>query len=147
MTIMIRRLQKTYSELITLPTFEERFEYLATAQKIGDTTFGHNRYLDQLLYRSDKWRKEVRPKILMRDDCCDLAMKDHNHDIDGIAVIHHINPITVEDILNNDPIVFDPENLITTWEITHKAIHFSDISLLPSLLVERKKYDTCPWRK
>lgn len=137
---------KSYTELMSLPTFEERFEYLKQSALIGQETFGSNRYLNQILYGSKEW-KEFRNNIIIRDCGCDLGIKDGFHDILGRAVVHHINPITVEDILERKPCVFDPNNVITCWEITHKAIHYGDISLLPKPFTERMANDTCPWRR
>lgn len=134
---------KTYSELITLQTFEDRFNYLQLRGKVGKSTFGYNRYLNQILYNSPEWRR-FRNEIIIRDNGCDLACD--GYEIYGRALIHHINPITVEDIVNHNPMVFDPENVITTVHSTHNAIHYGDESLLPKSPIERKQNDTCPWR-
>ena len=142
----MRQLIKTYSELISLPTFEERFEYLKLAQLIGEETFGPYRYLVQEFYWSKEW-KQTRSKIIVRDNGCDLGIDDGEHIIPGNIHVHHINPITVKDLMNHDPILLDPENLISMWEITHKALTYGNIDLLPKPLVERTKNDTCPWRK
>lgn len=141
---MGRKLIKTYSELIKLPTFEERFEYLRTGNIIGNAKFGSKRYLNQEFYNSKEWKMR-RSEIITRDGCCDLGMPDR--EIDGEVMVHHINPVTEEDLINHDPILLDPENLITVWGITHRAIDYGDISLLPTQMVERTKNDTCPWRK
>ena len=135
---------KTYSELITLPTFEDRFKYLQLKGAVGKDTFGHDRYLNQALYNSSEW-KSLRNKIIIRDDGCDLACE--GFEIYGQILIHHINPITVEDIINRSPKVFDPENLITTVHNTHNAIHYSDASLLITAPIKRSKNDTCPWKR
>lgn len=140
---MIMKTIKTYSELITLQTFEDRFNYLQLRGEVGKATFGHNRYLNQILYNSPEWRR-FRNEIIIRDNGCDLACD--GYEIYGRALIHHINPITVEDIVNRNPMVFDPENVITTVHNTHNAIHYSDESLLPKSPIERKQNDTCPWR-
>lgn len=134
---------KTYSELITLQTFEDRFNYLQLRGKVGKSTFGYNRYLNQILYNSYEWRR-FRNEIIIRDNGCDLACD--GYEIYGRALIHHINPITVEDIVNHNPMVFDPENVITTVHSTHNAIHYGDESLLPKSPIERKQNDTCPWK-
>ena len=134
---------KTYSELITLQTFEDRFNYLQLRGEVGKSTFGYNRYLNQILYNSPEWR-HFRNEIIIRDNGCDLACD--GYEIYGRALIHHINPITVEDIVNHNPMVFDPENVITTVHSTHNAIHYGDESLLPKSPIERKQNDTCPWR-
>lgn len=134
---------RTYSELITIPTFEERFEYLHLKGSVGIETFGYDRYLNQILYNSMEWRK-LRNEIIVRDNGCDLACE--GHEINGRALIHHIDPITVDDIVKRHPKVFDPENLITTIHNTHNAIHYGDASLLITAPVERSRNDTCPWR-
>lgn len=134
---------KTYSELITLSTFKERFKYLSLDGIVGKETFGHDRYLNQILYNSPEWKK-VRKEIIIRDNGCDLACE--GYDIHGKILIHHMNPITVDDIVNHNPIVFDPENLITTVHNTHNAIHYGDDSLLNGPPIERTRNDTCLWR-
>ena len=111
---------KTYSELITIPTFIERYRYLRIGGQVGVDTFGHDRYLNQILYNSDEWRS-FRAEIIVRDNGCDLACE--GFEIDKYALVHHINPITVEDVLNRHPKVFDPENVITTVLATHNAKH------------------------
>lgn len=145
---------KSYSELITLPSFEERFRYLQLDGQVGKETFGYDRYLNQMLYNSQEWRR-LRDKIIIRDNACDLAHENHEipswRDENGKRhgpkiLIHHINPISMEDIVNRRPIVFDPENMITTIMATHNAIHYSDESLLPKDPIERTQNDTCPWR-
>ena len=135
---------RTYSELITIPTFEERFEYLKLNGSVGLETFGHDRYLNQILYNSPEWRR-FRPEIIVRDNGCDLACE--GYEIFGKILIHHINPITAKDILNRNPKVFDPENVITTVHNTHNAIHYGDENLLITAPIERNRNDTCPWRK
>lgn len=135
---------RTYSELITIPTFEERFEYLKLNGSVGLETFGHDRYLNQILYNSQEWRR-FRPEIIVRDNGCDLACE--GYEIFGKILIHHINPITAQDILNRNPKVFDPENVITTVHNTHNAIHYGDENLLITAPIERSRNDTCPWRK
>ena len=135
---------RTYSELITIPTFEERFEYLKLNGSVGLETFGHDRYLNQILYNSQEWRR-FRPEIIVRDNGCDLACE--GYEIFGKILIHHINPITAKDILNRNPKVFDPENVITTVHNTHNAIHYGDENLLITAPIERSRNDTCPWKK
>ena len=135
---------RTYSELITIPTFEERFEYLKLNGSVGLETFGHDRYLNQILYNSPEWRR-FRPEIIVRDNGCDLACE--GYEIFVKFLIHHINPITAQDILNRNPKVFDPENVITTVHNTHNAIHYGDENLLITAPIERSRNDTCPWRK
>lgn len=135
---------KSYSELIKLKTFEERFQYLKLDGRVGVATFGNDRYLNQILYSSRKW-KNFRREIIKRDGGCDLGVPGHEFDMYGN--IHHINPITIDDVLNERPCVYDPENVILTMSNTHKAIHYSDERILDGMPVERKPYDTCPWKK
>ena len=135
---------RTYSELITLPTFKERFNYLRLDGRVGLETFGHDRYLNQILYNSPEWRN-LRSRIVTRDCGRDLACE--GYDIYGQVLVHHINPITVKDILDRNPMVFDPENLITTVHNTHNAIHYGDESLLTTEPIVRYKNDTCPWNR
>ena len=140
----MKNLIRTYSELITIPTFEERFEYLKLNGSVGLETFGHDRYLNQILDNSPEWRR-FRPEIIVRDNGCDLACE--GYEIFGKILIHHINPITAQDILNRNPKVFDPENVITTVHNTHNAIHYGDKNLLITEPIERSRNDTCPWKK
>lgn len=135
---------KSYSELITLPTFEERFQYLRLDGSVGATTFGFDRIVNQMFYqRSAEW-KRVRDKIIIRDHGCDLGVE--GHEIYGRIIIHHINPVTIEDLERMSSLLFDPENLISTAHMTHNAIHYGDESLLVTAPIERRKNDTCPWR-
>lgn len=134
---------KTYSELITIPTFEERFEYLQLKGSVGKDTFGYDRYLNQVLYRSPEW-KRLRNQIIIRDDGCDLACD--GYDVYGKVLIHHLNPITVEDVLARSRKVFDPDNLVCVSHNTHNAIHYGDVDLLVTGPIIRTKNDTCPWR-
>lgn len=134
---------KSYSELITLPTFEERFEYLRLNGTVGSETFGHDRYLNQTLYRSPEW-KRFRHKIIIRDNGCDLACE--GYEIYEKVLIHHINPITIKDILERNSMIFDPENVVCTVLNTHNAIHYGDESLIIKAPIKRSKNDTCPWR-
>ena len=135
---------RTYSELITLPTFEDRYEYLKLNGKIGEETFGFDRYINQQLYqRSQKW-KSVRDKVIIRDNGCDLSME--GYEIWGKIIIHHMNLITIEDIERESDFVFNPKYLISTSLNTHNAIHYGDENLLIKAPIERTKYDTCPWR-
>ena len=136
---------RTYSELIKLETFEERYEYLKLGDKVGEETFGYDRYLNQLLYKSGRW-KRTRANVITRDLGCDLGMPDREIPEGVIIMVHHMNPITVEDVLNESEFVFDPEYLITTIKITHDAIHYGKKELLYQDPIERSKNDTCPWR-
>lgn len=134
---------KSYSELITIPTFKERYIYLKLDGKVGKETFGYDRYLNQLFYHSDEWRK-FRDSIILRDNGNDLGVD--NYPINGRILIHHINPIYPEDIIKRSQILFDPENVISVSKSTHNAIHYGDESLLFLDLTERSSNDTCPWR-
>ena len=134
---------RTYSELITIPTFEERFEYLQLKGSVGKDTFGYDRYLNQVLYRSPEW-KRLRNQIIIRDCGCDLACD--GYDIYGKVLIHHLNPITVEDVLARSRKVFDPDNLVCVSHNTHNAIHYGNVDLLVTGPIIRTKNDTCPWR-
>lgn len=138
-TAMIR----TYSELIKLDTFEARYRYLKIGGRVGEETFGYERYLNQILYRSQRW-KSVRNKVIIRDCGCDLGVE--GYDIPGRILVHHMNPITIDDIEQNLDIVFDPEFLISTTHNTHNAIHYGDESLLILAPVARTLHDTCPWK-
>lgn len=136
---------KRYSELIMLPTFEERFNYLKLNGSVGRDTFGFDRVFNQMFYNSLEW-KQCRDKIITRDLGCDLGVP--GHEIFGSkVVIHHMNPITLEDLDKKTEILLDPEYLITTTHFTHNAIHYGDSNLLVSEPIERKKNDTCPWKR
>lgn len=134
---------KSYSELITFTDYVDRFRYLKLNGQIGDETFGYNRYLNQKFYKSNEWLS-FRRDIIIRDNGCDLGMD--GYDIHGIIHIHHINPITLKDIYDRNPILLDPENVICVSTITHKAIHYGDESLIFTGIIERTENDTCPWR-
>ena len=134
---------RTYSEMITLKTYEERFDYLKIGGRVGLETFGYDRYLNQILYNTKQWKK-FRREIIIRDNACDLACE--GYEINYRILVHHINPITVEDIINRNPMIFDPENAITTTHRTHNAIHYGDKNLLMLQPMERTPNDTCPWR-
>ena len=135
---------KTYSELCNILSFKGRYQYLQMNGTVGQDTFGFNRYLNQILYNSEEW-KSCRREIIIRDDGCDLGCEGFI--IHGRTIVHHINPITVDDILNRNSKVFDPENLICVSHITHQAIHYGDENLLFKTPIERIKNDTCPWKK
>lgn len=135
---------KTYSELITLPTFKERFQYLKLDGVVGEETFGFDRYLNQIFYQSYEWRK-IRDLVIIRDNGCDLGIE--GREIRGKILIHHMNPISKSDILNRSEFLLNPEYLICTYKNTHDAIHYGDESILYQEPIERTKYDTCPWRK
>ena len=134
---------KTYSELITIPTFKERYEYLRLKGLVGEETFGYDRYLNQSFYKSREWI-DIRDYVIIRDNGCDLGMP--GHEIHGRILIHHMNPITKEDILRRSEFLLDPEYLISTIKLTHDAIHYGDENLLMDEPIVRTKNDTCPWR-
>lgn len=134
---------RTYQELISLPTFLDRYNYLRISGHVGEATFGFDRWLNQKLYRSHEW-KRVRREVILRDDACDLAypgfeLYDH-------VLVHHMNPITVEDIIHRLDFVLNPDYLVTVSYETHRAIHYGDEGLLPLEPTERRPNDTCPWR-
>lgn len=134
---------RTYAELIRIPTFEERYRYLQLRGTVGEETFGFKRWLNQEFYHSEEWLS-FRDRIIVRDGGCDLAVD--GFEIFGSIIIHHLNPITYEDILNRNPCVFDPNNVVCTKLSTHNAIHYGDENLLAKPPMERTKNDTCPWR-
>ena len=135
---MIRR----YSELRHIPTFEERFEYLKLNGSVGRETFGFDRYINQRFYTSKEWR-DIRHYVIARDLGLDLGAE--GYEINSRILIHHMNPIVVDDILHTNDDILDPEFLITTCHNTHNAIHYGDSSLLPKPLVERSRGDTRLW--
>ena len=134
---------RSYSELITFETFEERFNYLKLKGEVGKETFGFDRYLNQIFYKDPEWLR-VRDKVIVRDNGCDLGILDR--EIYSKILVHHMNPITKEDILSKSKYLLDPEYLICTTKNTHDAIHYSDDSILIKELINRTKNDTCPWR-
>ena len=134
---------KTYSELIKLKTFEERYEYLRLGGIVGKETFGFDRYLNQTFYKTDEWLS-IRDHVIVRDNGCDLGIE--GREIHSRILVHHMNPITKEDILSRSEYLLNPEYLICTIKSTHDAIHYGDESLLIKLPVERRKNDTCPWK-
>lgn len=135
---------RTYTELSRLPSFEERYRYLRLTGQVGKETFGFDRYLNQVFYRSQRW-KRIRDEVILRDNGCDLGVE--GYEIYGRIIIHHMNPITLEDIERESIYLLDPEFLICTVHNTHNAIHYGDENLLITAPIERTKYDTCPWRK
>lgn len=134
---------RTYSELIKLPTFEERFRYLKLNGRVGEETFGFDRWLNQKFYKDPEWRA-VRDKVIIRDAGCDLGMPDR--EIGGKILVHHMNPITKDDILQRTEYLLNPEYLICTVKNTHDAIHYGSEDLLITVPIERTRNDTCPWR-
>ena len=135
---------RTYSELITIPTFEERYQYLRLNGRVGEETFGFDRWLNQRFYKDPEWLK-IRDEVIIRDNGCDLAIP--GREIYSRILIHHMNPITKDDILQRSKYLLDPEYLICTIKNTHDAIHYGDENLLVKGPVERKPNDTCPWRR
>lgn len=134
---------RCYSELVLLPTFEERFQYLRLDGVVGQETFGFDRYMNQYFYRSKEWRR-VRDIVIARDAGCDLGIA--GHEIFDRVLIHHMNPIRPEDIRDRSDILLNPEYLITTVHETHQAIHYGDESLLITAPIPRERNDTCPWK-
>lgn len=142
MTMKMRDI-RTYSELVTFPTFKERYKYLKLAGTVGEDTFGFDRYLNQAFYKSKEWL-DIRNYVIVRDHGCDLGLD--GYEIHSRILIHHMNPIMKADILQRSEFLLDPEYLITTVKRTHDAIHYGDDSLLMDAPVERTRNDTCPWR-
>lgn len=137
---------RTYSELVRLPTFEERFRYLRLNGKVGQDTFGFDRIFNQMFYRSREW-KSLRDQIIVRDNGCDLGVEGYEIP-DGVGIyIHHMNPISLDDIRDYTDYLMNPEYLITTIHRTHNAIHYGDENSLPKGPIERRKNDTCPWKR
>ena len=134
---------RTYSELIMLQTFKERYKYLRLGGTVGEDTFGFDRYLNQAFYKSREWL-DVRDYVIVRDHGCDLGLE--GYEIHGKIIVHHMNPILKSDILERNKFLLDPEDLISTVKRTHDAIHYGDDSLLLDAPIERTKNDTCPWR-
>lgn len=134
---------RTYSELIRIPTFIGRFEYLKLSGEVGMATFGSDRYLNQRFYTSKEWRS-FRHEIITRDLGCDLAMPDH--EIQKLITIHHLNPVRTEHFDSMIEFLMDPENVVTVSDNTHRAIHYGDAELLPRPFVERRPNDTCLWK-
>lgn len=135
---------RTYSELSKLTTLEERYNYLRIGGKVGEETFGFDRYINQYFYqRCPEW-KSVRNHVIVRDNGCDLGVEGYK--IRGTILVHHMNPITLEDIERKSDFLLDPEFLISTTLNTHNAIHYGNIDLLPQAPIERRPFDTCPWK-
>ena len=134
---------RTYSELIAFPTFEERFKYVQLNGQVGESTFGFDRYMNQVFYRSQKW-KSIRDFVIIRDCGCDLGVE--GYDIHGKIIIHHMNPLSMRDIETESDFLLNPDFLICTTHNTHNAIHYGDENLLVTAPIERTKNDTCPWR-
>ena len=140
---MRKTMNRTYRECMQLPTFQERYRYLQIGGRVGKETFGFDRYLNQMLYRTPEW-KRFRRDMIVRDNGCDLGCE--GYEIYGNILVHHINPITVDDVVNRASCIFDPNNAICTSLNTHNAIHYGDETLLITEPVIRKPNDTCPWK-
>lgn len=138
------KMLKTYREMRQFKTFEERFKYLQLKGAVGEDTFGFDRWINQKFYRSVEWRR-VRDQVIIRDNGCDLGCEDHP--IIGRIIIHHINPLCVEDFDQNPDYLLNPDYLVCTSHNTHNAIHYGDENLLPKEWQPRQPNDTCPWRK
>lgn len=135
---------KTYSELSKLGTLHERLEYLKSPNLIGEQTLGSHRYLVQAFYSSSEWKK-ARRSVIIRDNGNELGLDDH--EIFGKVIVHHINPITVEDLIYKRPCLTDPDNLVCSSELMHSAIHYGADLQVETPSIDRKANDTCPWRK
>ncbi|WP_331464825.1 MULTISPECIES: hypothetical protein [Blautia] len=140
----MKKMIRTYSELIKLKTFKDRFEYLKLDGIVGEETFGFDRYMNQIFYKSREWTS-VRRSVIIRDNGCDLGVE--GYEIHGKILIHHMNPINLSDIVHKTDELLNPDYLITTVLSTHNAIHYGDASLLPVLPIERRANDTCPWKR
>lgn len=141
--MVIQMIIRTYNELMLLPTFEERFEYLKLSGRVGEETFGFDRWLNQKFYRSAEW-KHLRDQVIIRDNGCDLGVE--GREIYGKILIHHMNPISKKDILERTDLLLNPMYLISVTKQTHDAIHYSDDSILMKDPIVRSRNDTCPWR-
>ena len=130
--------------MITLPTFMERYQYLKLNGTVGEDTFGFDRYLNQVFYKSKEWR-DIRDYVIVRDNGCDLAVEDRM--IGNLVLVHHMNPIRIEDIKMRSEYLLNPEYLVCVSRNTHNAIHYGDSELLIAEPIERRKNDTCPWRQ
>lgn len=139
-----RNLNKSYLELINLPTFKERLQYLMIGGSVGKETFGRERYLNQILYKTPLWL-DFRGTVIIRDEGCDLGLKGYEI-VDEKILVHHINPVNLEDVLNRNPMVFDLNNVISTRLATHNAIHYGT-ELTTIITEDRYPNDTCPWKK
>ena len=137
---------RTYSEMINLPTFQERFEYLKLTGTVGSATFGSDRWLNQLFYKNELWKK-LRRDVMLRDGGFDLGIRDPNLEIRGPVYVHHMNPIEAVDIVDRSEYLLNPEFLICVSANTHQAIHYSSYDLAAKSPVERTPFDTCPWKQ
>ena len=145
MTQTMNTIIRTYSELTLLPTFEERFRYLKLGGKVGADTYGFDRYLNQQFYQHDPMWRSSRDTVIIRDNGCDLGVE--GYEIHGKIIVHHMNPVTMDDIIKKRDWIYDPEFLICTVHNTHNAIHYGDEHLLTKAPIVRTKNDTCPWKR
>ena len=136
-------MNKSYSELVKLQTLRARFEYLKLSDKVGKETFGFDRYLNQRFYKSAEWNR-LRDEIIIRDNGCDMGLEDYP--INGRIIIHHMNPLTPNDILFHGDFLLNTDNLICVSHNTHNAIHYGNFDLIDNDPIIRTKNDTCPWR-
>lgn len=136
---------RTYSELIRFQTFEERFRYLKLGGKVGADTYGFDRYINQQFYQNDPMWRSSRDTVIIRDNGCDLGVE--GYEIHTKIIVHHMNPITMDDIIKKRDWIYDPEFLICTVHNTHNAIHYGDEHLIVKAPIERTKNDTCPWKR
>lgn len=142
---MSQKNSKSYAELSHLSSFEDRYNYLKVGNPVGEATFGFDRYLNQNFYRSKEW-EQARNAVIVRDKGCDMGLKDYP--IKGQYFIHHINPLTLDDVKNNSGKLLDIDNLVLVSKQTHNAIHFGDDTIVKEKkVIERSPFDTCPWRK
>lgn len=135
---------RNYTDLCKLNTMVDRYEYLRLGGKVGEETFGFDRWLNQMFYKLPEWLK-VRDEVIVRDLGCDMGLD--GYDIMGKIYVHHMNPFRKEDILNNIQKLLDPEYLICTSKSTHDAIHYGNVDLLPKDPIIRTPNDTCPWKQ
>lgn len=144
MVVTVKQMKiRTYSELSKIHSFEARYRYLRLGGRVGEETFGFDRYINQLFYKDPEWLA-VRDKVIIRDNGCDLGIE--GREIRTLIFVHHMNPIKKEDILHRTVFLLDPEYLICVTKNTHDAIHYGNETLLVKLPVERRKNDTCPWK-
>ena len=142
----MKNYKRSYQDLVKLASFEERFEYLQLNGRIGDDTFGSRRYLNQSFYTSREWR-QLRSKIILRDDGCDLGVPGFEYGPSTQVVLHHIEPIEIDDVIQHSDLLLDPDNIISCSLLTHNAIHYGNLDMLRTSFVARTQNDTCPWRK
>jgi hypothetical protein len=133
---------RSYTEMLTRDTFLSRYRYLALNGQVAEETFGSERWMNQQFYTSHEW-KNARDVVLIRDNGCDLGVP--GHEIFDRAIVHHINPITPQNLIDRDPVIFDPDNLILVSHNTHSAIHYGDEGMLPRPIIERRPGDTKLW--